>query len=139
MFLNLRNYNLISDYSLFLPFLITWIQEEDFKSKRRKFDNAAALLLLILEGHFTPITPSQSEAVVTALLTFMERSPPGSTSTVFLYDADGWQGKALLERILKVLDRLMGNVALSPNQKERLLTLYKQSDYQKQLPDRIFR
>ncbi|GMM52292.1 hypothetical protein DASB73_032550 [Starmerella bacillaris] len=139
LFLNLRYYNLISDYSLFLPFLITWIQEEDFKSKRRKFDNAAALLLLILEGHFTPIAYSQGEAVVTALLTFMERSPPGSTSIVFLCDADGWQGKALLERILKVLDRVIEYVTLSPNQKERLREIYQKSDYQKELPNRIAR
>ena len=138
LFLKLRYYNLISDYSLFLPFLITWIQEEDFKSRIPTFGLAASLLLLILEKHFTPITPSQSEAVVTALLTFTERNLlPGLRSTMVLYDANGWQGKALLERILKVLDRLIGNVALSSNQKERLLILCKDYKYQGELPNRI--
>ena len=137
VFIKIRKHELISDYSLFLPLLITWIQEDDFKSETQRLNRAVLLLLRILEEYTTSITPSQYELVVMELLSLMERYPPGSAAQESWMDLDIYSGENLRKKILEVLDSVAGDKVLSLSQKERLREIYKGIKYRIELPNRI--
>ncbi|GMM52291.1 hypothetical protein DASB73_032540 [Starmerella bacillaris] len=139
LFLKVTKFDLISDYSLFLPLLITWIQEEDFKSETKSLDRAVVLLIRILERDTNPITPSQYELVFMELLSLMERYTSTSAAQVSWMDLDMCANEELCKETLEVLDSIMGDEVLSYSQKQRLYDISQQLNYRIKLPDRIAR